>query len=333
MIYYLPLEYLDKRYTKLLDKQIQRELRKQKKKFKIIHGKALSESIDTGAFLDSNSTIYFKMSQIQKIAELFRKKKIKDGDVFFVSDLWFPGIESIEYMAFFAGIKVKIKGLLHAGSFTETDFVRGMEDWAKWTEKGWFKLFDSIYLGSNFIKQELIQKGRIIDFKKLKVTGLPFNTQDLYKLVKPLPWNKKKDIVLFAGRLDDEKQPWVFDELKKACDRRFGVNRIQFIKTMEHNLDKKAYLQLLAESKIVFSAALQENFGYSMLEASAYNCNLLLPNRLVYPEFYPNKFLYENDADIENLVNKVALLLQVNVNSTKYAEKHNKNIEKIVKDL
>jgi len=333
MIYYLPLEYLDKRYTKLLDTQIQRELKAQKKPYKVIEGAVLSEKIDTGAFLDSNSTIYFKMSQIQEIAKLFRNNKIKDGDVFFVSDLWFPGIESIEYMAFFAGIKVKIKGLLHAGSFTETDYVRGMEDWAQWTERGWFKLFDSIYLGSNFIKQELITKGRILDFKKLKVTGLPFSTTDLYKLVKPLPWHKKENIIVFAGRLDDEKQPWVFDELEKACERHFGKNKMQFIKTMEHDLDKKAYLKLLAKSKIVFSSALQENFGYSMLEACAYGCNLLVPNRLVYPEFYPESFLYENDADIENLVKKVGVLLNIDVNSYKYAVKQDNNIKKIVKDL
>lgn len=322
MIYYLPLEHLDKRYTVLMDQQIERELKRQKKKYKKIDGEVLSSDIETGAFLDSDSTVHFKMSQIMKIAKLFKRDEIKDGDLFFVSDLWFPGIEAIKYMAFFHRIQVKVKGILHAGSFTETDYVRGLEDWAQWIERGWFKMFDEIFLGSNFIKQELVEKSRIIDFTKLRVTGLPFVLEDYYKIVKPT--DEKEDIVIFSGRLDDEKQPWIFDRLAKRFPN------VKFIKTMELNLNKKEYLKLLSKSKIFFSSALQENFGYSALEACAYNLHLVVPNRLVYPEFYPEKYLYNTIDQAEEMIRK---FLNKKADTVKYAKKQEKGVINIVKAL
>ena len=328
MIYYLPLEHIERRYTTLLDTQLMREFKKQKKEFVKIEGINLTDKIETGAFLDSEGTNFYKFSQLQKVCRLFKNNKIKDGDVFFVSDLWFPGIEAIKYMAYFRNIKIKVKGLLHAGSFTETDFVRGIEDWAKWIEIGWFHSFDKIFLGSNYIKKELIEKKRIIDFKKLEVTGLPFITNDLYKQAKKISWSKKKNIVIFAGRLDDEKQPWQFDELKKMFNIKYSEKKVKFIKTLEMNLSKKEYLKLLSESKVLFSSALQENFGYSVLEASAYNCNLLLPNRLVYPEFYSKECLYSN---LEQAVDMLYKKLNKCENSVRFAPRNNNNVKKIVK--
>ena len=330
MIYYLPLEHIERRYTALLDKQLMREFKKQKKKFVRVDGELLTTKIETGAFLDSEGTNFYKFAQLQNVCKLFRNKKIKDGDVFFVSDLWFPGIEAIKYMAYFRGITVKIKGFLHAGSFTETDYVRGMEDWVKWIEKGWFHSFDKIFLGSNYIKQELIEKGRIIDFKKLEVTGLPFIPEDLYKVVKPIPWKDKENIIIFSGRLDDEKQPWQFDQLVNEYRKQNPNIKIQAIKTLEKNLSKKEYLKLLSKAKIFFSSALQENFGYSALEASAYNCNLLLPNRLVYPEFYPKRFLY---SSVEEAVKTIDRKMLICDNSSVYANKHRDNIKKIASKI
>jgi glycosyltransferase involved in cell wall biosynthesis len=307
-----------------------REFSLQKKKFIKIDGNILTTKIETGAFLDSEGTNYYKFSQLQKVCKLFKENKIKDGDVFFVSDLWFPGIEAIKYMAYFRNIQVKIKGLLHAGSFTETDFVRGIEDWAKWVERGWFHSFDKIFLGSQHIKHELIEKGRIIDFKKLEVTGLPFIAEDLYKKVKKIPWSKKEDIIVFAGRLDEEKQPWLFDRVIGDFRRKYPGIAIKAVKTLELNLNKTDYLKLLAKSKIFFSASLQENFGYSALEASAYDCNLIVPNRLVYPEFYPEKCLYN---DLDEAVKMIKTKLFACDFSSDYTKRHKNNIKNIVKKV
>ena len=52
-------------------------------------------------------------------------EEFDSGDVIWSSDLWHPGLpESIAYMNYFAKKDVKLRGLIHAGSFTDTDFVR-----------------------------------------------------------------------------------------------------------------------------------------------------------------------------------------------------------------
>lgn len=323
MIFYLPLEHLDKRYTSALDKQLLREFARQNKKVIRIDGDVLASDIQTGAFLDSDSTNYYKFSQLMQVCKLFEDDTVQDGDTFFISDLWFPGLESIKYMAHFHGITVKVKGMFHAGSWTETDFVRGVEDWAQWIEKGWLKMCDAVFLGSQHIKHEMIEKNRVIDFLKLHVTGLPFSTVDLFDRVPRLPWAEKDNIVIFNGRLNDEKQPWIFDEIASHFPQ------VKFIKTMEHNLSKDKYLSLLSRAKIVFSSALQENFGYGVLEAAAYNCVLVLPNRLSYKEFYPSECLYESTKQAIEMI-QAGLTRKDNPHSSVYIGEHEHNVERIV---
>jgi len=86
-----------------------REFRKQNKPFIKIDGALLTTKIETGAFLDSEGTNFYKFSQLQEVCKLFKEGIIKQDDTFFVSDLWFPGIEAIKYMAYFRGIRVNIK--------------------------------------------------------------------------------------------------------------------------------------------------------------------------------------------------------------------------------
>ena len=300
MIYYLPLEHLDKRYTKDLDVLFENEFKRQKKQYVKIDGKALLGEIKVGAFLDSDSTNYFKFSQLQEVCRLFKNGTIKNGDTFFVSDLWFPGIECIPYMAYFHNIKVSIKGILHAGSWTETDYVAGMKEWAEDIEKGWLKFFDTVFVGSDWIKREMLEKGRISKFGKVINTGLPFDPADCYVKAKLKPWSKRNNLVLFTGSLDDEKQPWLFEDLAK----RFSSEEVVFLKTMDLDLSKKEYYDMLSGAKVVFSAALQENFGYSMLEACAYGVNIVVPDRLAYREKYPSEFRYKTLDEAEQMIRK-----------------------------
>ena len=209
---------------------------------------------------------------------------IVTGDIVWSSDLWHPGLpESIAYMNYFAKKDVKLRGLIHAGSFTDTDFVRDMERWAKNFEDTLFDIADEIYCGSDFIKNDIVKK-RIINPDKLVPTGFPLDTKNLDKVEKV----EKENIVVFSGRNVDEKQPWLFEQLKDE----FKNKDIEFINTLEHNFSKEEYYNLLGKAKVVVSFALQENFGYSIAEAVYLGCTPVLPNRLVYPEFYEEVYLY-----------------------------------------
>jgi hypothetical protein len=252
-----------------------------------------------GQFLNSAFTSKFKALQIAEISDLIERGVITDGDTLFFSDIWFPGIESIAYMKYFNKMdNLKITGIIHAGSFTDTDFVRDMERWAKNFEDIIFDISDTIYCASNFIKNDIIKK-RMINPNKLVVSGLPVD----YSGLEEHKGQTKKDIVIFNGRLCDEKQPWLFNELQKQVSKRVDRD-VQFLKTQELNLSKEEYYSLLGKSKAVVSYALQENFGFGVAEAVYLGCTPVLPNRLVYPELYPDTKLFDRfDESVDMVIN------------------------------
>lgn len=283
---YVPLEHIEGRYTVHMDRDIVNYLEKYDIEYMKVMPIDEQPSLPEGCFLNAAFTTKFKSLQMACIAQMFQDGTIEDGDTIFFSDIWFPGIESIAYMKYFHKKDVKITGVIHAGSFTDTDFVRDMERWAKCFEDIVFDISDKIFCASNFIRNDIIKK-RFVDPNKLIVTGLPVDYEGLIKHTN----KEKEDIVVFAGRLCDEKQPWLFDELEKQIKDR-GI-KAQFIKTFEHNFSKEEYYDLLGRAKCFVSYALQENFGFAVAEAAYLGCNLVLPNRLVYPELYPKECLYD----------------------------------------
>ena len=61
---------------------------------------------------------------------------------------------------------------------------------------------------------------------------------------------------------------------------------------------KQEYYDLLSTANVVVSTALHEFYGVSMMEATWLGCYPLLPNRLVYPEFYPQECLYNTEQQL-----------------------------------
>ena len=313
-IIYVPLEHIDTRYTKHLDEDIVNYLESKKIKYTRIYPdiKPINK-IKTGSFLDAEFTIQFKSAQMQEIAKLYLEDKINSGDQLFFSDIWFPSIESIAYMNYFTKKDVKITGFLHAGSFTDTDFVRDMERWAKNFEDIIFDISNIVYVGSNFIKNDVIKK-RIIDKNKLIVSYLPVNIQNMKKFKTQ---DLKKNIVVFCARNVDEKQPWLFDALAERLK-----DKATFINTQRENLSKEEYYKLLNKAKVIVSYALQENFGFAIQEACYFNCYPVVPNRLVYPELYPEECRFNTFEESIKMVNYV-LDNKLNIDSTKYVVQNN----------
>tara|TARA_R100000655_G_scaffold109929_1_gene166415 strand:+ start:9112 stop:10089 length:978 start_codon:yes stop_codon:yes gene_type:complete len=298
-IIYLPLEHIDMRYTVYLDRIITDYLDKNNYDYIKVYPNIEKREIKDGSFLDAPTTIEFKSKQIAEISKMYYNNTIRDGDIIFTSDIWFPGIESIAYLNYFTKKNVKLRGFLHAGSFTDTDFVRDMERWAKNFEDMVFDITDKVFVASNFIKNDVIKK-RIINEDKLIVTGLPLDKDNYIKYRQ----NAKENIVIFNGRNVDEKQPWLFDELEKKVVQRYGqaIKGFKFINTHKNNYSKDDYYELLGKSKVVVSFALQENFGIGINEAVELGCIPILPNRLVYTEFYSKEYLYTNFTECVDMV-------------------------------
>ena len=300
---WLPLEILDKRYTTLTRNWYGKEFNKQCN-VQLVEGKELTSKIENGSFLDAYGTNYYKYTQLANITKMFRNNKIKDNDIIFVDDLWFPGIEGIRYMEKMGKSKnVKIYGVMHAGSWIPSDDVAtrlGNQKWCKEYEKSLFNLADGVFVGSQFHKDIIVNElGNDLE-KKIYNTGLPFYPSQILKQTHELEWKYKDNIVIFPHRLHPEKHPEIFDNMTKEWKRKFSDWK--FIKTMELDLNKQQYLDLLSRSKIMVSYAEQENFGFSTLEAATLGCELVLPDRVVYPEFYPKECLYKTYNDCFNKV-------------------------------
>lgn len=300
---WLPLEKLDKRYTNQTRRWYKREF-SNVFNLKIVEGEELTKKIESGSFLDAYGTNYYKYTQLAKISKMFREGKIKNGDIFFIDDLWMAGIEGLRYMEKMGkNLKIRIYGVMHAGSWTPSDDVAtklGKQKWCKEYERSIFEMVDGVFVGSKFHKGQIEEYFGTKFDNKITVTGLPFYPSEILKSTHVPTWNKKSNIVIFPHRLHKEKHPELFDKMVKKWKKKYPDWK--FIKTMELNLGKKQYLNLLAKSKIMVSYAEQENFGFATLEASTLGCKLVIPNRVVYPEFYPKECLYDNYNECNSMV-------------------------------
>lgn len=61
------------------------------------------------------------------------------------------------------------------------------------------------------------------------------------------------------------------------------------------------YIKQLKQGTIVVSTSDHEFYGISVIEAVRAGCRPLLPNRLSYPELFPNHYLYENGGFFKQL--------------------------------
>ena len=137
MLFHIPIEQYETRYTADWVQQYEREFKNRGIIFETILGDRTTSVLEAGAVLDACGTNLYKMSQLTKILNMINNGKVKDGDVFFFSDLWFPGTESLFYIRNLTKIAFKIVGVLHAGTYDCWDFtsMNGMRRWGKHLER------------------------------------------------------------------------------------------------------------------------------------------------------------------------------------------------------
>lgn len=360
-IYIVPIEPLNERYTEQWYRNFPKHFIKEGFSVKMIDGTPLINHVDKGTFLDINSTIYYKSEQLKKIAKMFYKGEVKNGDVFFIMDLEFWGIETIRYMADLQNIKIKIYGFLHAGSYTTGDYMEPMAPCGKYFEIGWMKICDGIFVGSKYHKQVIINK-RLKPFasptdineitNKIFVSGNPFFI-DEYGQHKDYNCEKKKQIII-SNRFDWEKRPNIsldFAQIIKhqmpdveivvtTSRPKFKSNKkwlVEYARVLEErgiikiydNLSKDEYHQILSQSMVMLSNTIEENFGYCVVEACLYNTYPLVKNAYSHPELVKNdkRLLFDDEDEI---IDKIKYLLNSNFDVKHYAEKYNNSIKTII---
>lgn len=237
-----------------------------------------------GAFLNFGGTNMYKSSQLLLIAEMFCNGQIAAGDKFLYTDAWNPTILQVKYMSELLQIPVEIHALWHAGSYDPQDFLGrliGNKPWVRYTEKAMMNAIDYNWFATKFHVDMFTQ---VFDIERSKVclTGWPMeylkNTLNFEK--------SKKDIILFPHRIAPEKQVEIFKDLARR------MPDYEFIICQEQNLSKADYHTLLRQSKLVFSANLQETLGISCYEGALSGALPMVPDRLSYTEMYTNTFKY-----------------------------------------
>lgn len=354
MLYILPLEPLTERYSIQWNRWFKIELIKHGIAYRFIDGDVLTDHVETGQVLDAEGTCYWKLSQMQRMCQLFKRKEVKEGDKFFTFDVWQPGLECIPYMAQLEGIKVDIYGFLHAGSYTKGDFAESMASWARWFEIGWMYVCKKVFVGSKYHKCEFSIR-RQVDSEDIVVTGNPFSTEDIRNsLPELIPASQRKNIIAFPHRWDRDKDPERFAKImlmlrEKRQDfivrittgrKSLPVDDPTFVALAKFpwvqyqaGLSKSTYYESLAESKVFFSSAIAEHFGYCLAEAVTLGCSPVVTDLCSHPEMlqYATRCcLYNTD---EEAVEMLCGALDTPIDMSSSMERFNGSVERILSEM
>lgn len=275
-IHLVQLEPLKERYTDWWETFIPEQLKSEGHEVNIIKAEPLTTTVTQGTVLDACGTNFYKMQQLATICKMFHNKEIQNGDRFLITDLWFPGVEAIRYMADIAGVNIKIYGVWHAGSITNEDFMQPSHSWAKFFELGFFRICNAVFVGSEYSKNSIIE--RLLPYalepdannigNKIIATGMPLDYKKLAKIQEP-----KEPIILFPNRFDIEKRPNVFmdaiehiaikysEEITGPIDICFCTSRETFSSNSPWLVDRLEYLKntlpIISKGKLYISVRWQ----------------------------------------------------------------------------
>ena len=293
MIYLVDLEYVETRYTAQWKTEFPQQIADETgQDITVIEGpEEIAACTTPGAFLNFAGTNIYKAEQVKLLAEYFNNNQIKNGDHFVFADTWHPGIINLKYMLDLFQIDATIHALWHAGSYDPQDFLGrkiGNKPWVRHTELAFFDAIDKNYFASNFHIEMFASTffnpsdEEYINSKIVR-TGWPMEYLGNYIQAGRI---EKDNIILFPHRDAPEKQLSIFKDLEKE------LPQYKWINCNEYNLTKVEYNQLLEQSKMVFSANLQETLGISCYEILMAGGMPLVPNRLSYVEMYEDIFKY-----------------------------------------
>lgn len=318
-VYIVDIEAVDTRYTAQWKTHLPVQLKnKTGLKVKVISGGEVPQATTPGAFLNFGGTNVYKSNQLQQIATLFCEGKINDGDYFLYTDAWNPTVIQLRYMASLLNVNITIGGMWHAGSYDPQDFLGrliGNEPWVRNAEKSMFSCYNDNFFATQF-HVDLFQKTfnyYRYDGDSIHVVGWPM--EYLAETLAPFAGAEKENIVLFPHRIAPEKQHDIFTDLAQHFPD------YQFITAQDKELTKTEYHELLAKSKMVFSANLQETLGISWYEGALVGAVPFVPDRLSYSEMameqvlYPSEWTesfeaYQNNKD--KLIERMKTLLESN---------------------
>ena len=301
-IWVFSIEPLETRYTKQWHEHFPKLLTsKLGNKFNVVQvdGIQKNSAPTPGAFLNFSDTNYWKSSQLCNFLEHHNRSESSSNDHFIFTDAWNPTVIQLKYMSELLGFNWTLHGLFHAGSWDKEDFLGrlvGDKPWVRNAEKSFYHAFDHNYFATDFhidmfclnllrtssgFYKDWISSGKIVR------TGWPMEYMD--DILTPYKNMPKRELILFPHRIAPEKQVEIFRDLATQ------LPQYEFVVCQDQQLSKDEYHTLLGQSKIVFSANLQETLGISCYEGTLVDAIPMVPDRLSYSEMYYEGFKYPSE--------------------------------------
>jgi len=303
-VFLIDLEPVETRYTGEWRKHLPVLLKYHHHDVHVISGPVdIPAATTPGAFLNFGGTNIYKANQVEQISRAFTEGKIKIGDHFIFTDAWHPGIINLKYMSELLQIPVTIHALWHAGSYDPQDFLGrliGDAPWVRHSEKAFFSAIDHNYFATQFHINMFVEN--LLEVPQGKITNVAGSLMREGKIVRtgwPMEYMPdtlsmysgmtKRDLILFPHRIAPEKQVEIFRDLKEQ------LPQYEFVVCQERQLTKNEYHNMLGESKLVFSANLQETLGISWYEGALVDAIPMVPDRLSYSEMALEDFKYPSE--------------------------------------
>jgi hypothetical protein len=188
----------------------------------------------------------------------------------------------------------------------------------RYSEKAFFSAIDHNYFATDFHVKMFVEN--LLEVPQGNITNVAGSLMREGKIVRSgwpmeympdtlMPYKgNKRDLILFPHRIAPEKQVEIFRNLA------LELPEYEWVVCQEQNLTKDEYHSLLGQSKMVFSANLQETLGISMYEACLVDSIPLVPDRLSYSEMfaevwkYPSSWTESFDSYLEHKQELIALI-------------------------
>lgn len=293
-IWIVPIEPIDQRYTKQWYDNIPVILRdaiaKHELDYKVVtvQGQAVEDTTTAGAFLDFGATNVYKASQAMAVSKAFSDGLVKAGDKFLITDAWNFIITPIKYMSDLLDIPVEIHSIWHAGAYDPSDILgyKMSKPWPWLQEQSWYMSSDYNYYASESHRQMFLKN---LDIPQQYEHRAIRSGQPHELIVEGLTARQnvdKADRVMWPHRYNADKQPEIAEDLASDFD---------VVITQKMNLAKEEYYDTMAGSKVIFSCALHENLGISVMEAVLTGAIPVVPDRCSYSEMYLPEFRYPSE--------------------------------------
>lgn len=258
------------------------------------------------------SDAFFKSVQLRFILDAMARHKIRDGDIVVFANAWNYAVIPLSYFRDEFRMDISIIGfwgdsLFNQDSPTWQRFKRVRKDWGRqlelslfnsydmncfWCERHW-QLFKSKFAN---LKGSRINRwnGQVIS--SYAITGHPFGF--LAKEAKVS--SKKEDVIIYPYNLRNDVGKHIVRGLST------DLPQYKFVFAQDEANNRVFYDGLLQDAKMMICANSQETDPVLLYEGMVNGVIPLVPERLAFPEIFPERYLYPSGLTIpksDNMVN------------------------------